>query len=78
MVNHGKKTSQATKAAKLLVGENNVDGNCAPFTAGEDFAYMLEANACVWGMVSLIVLSILPPMFLVQTTFLLVLVFGLN
>lgn len=45
LVNHEKQTLQAIKAAKLLVGENNVDGNCAPLTAGEDFAYMLEANA---------------------------------
>lgn len=45
LINHDKQTSQAIKAAQALVGENNVNGNCAPFTAGEDFAYMVEAKA---------------------------------
>ena len=36
---------KAIKAAESLVGKNNVDGNCQPMTAAEDFAFMLEAKA---------------------------------
>lgn len=40
-------TQQAIAAATKVVGADNVQGNCAPLTFSEDFAFMLEkVNGC--------------------------------
>lgn len=42
LVNHPAETEIATKAARAVVGDENVDADCSPILGGEDFAYMLE------------------------------------
>ena len=41
-VNTATETTQAIAAATKVVGADNVNGNCAPITFSEDFAFMLE------------------------------------
>jgi amidohydrolase len=42
MVNDPEQIKVAIAAAEALAGTENVDGNMAPITAGEDFAFMLQ------------------------------------
>ena len=41
-VNHADQTAFAARVASTLVGAENVDPDCRPIMAAEDFAYMLE------------------------------------
>ena len=42
-VNHAEETQHALDAAAHVAGDTNVDGDFPPWTAAEDFSYMLEA-----------------------------------
>jgi len=42
LINSAPETDIAIAAAAALVGRDQVDGNIAPLTAGEDFAYLLQ------------------------------------
>ena len=44
LLNHDVQTAAAAAAAQRVVGEDNVDLNTKPVTAGEDFAFMLQAK----------------------------------
>ena len=46
-INSDKETQHAISAAKKVVGEDQVNGNCQPFTISEDFSFMLrEVPGC--------------------------------
>ncbi|WP_025820473.1 M20 aminoacylase family protein [Shewanella marina] len=46
-INTAQETEYATQAAIKVAGEENVVGNCAPFTISEDFSFMLrQAPGC--------------------------------
>jgi hippurate hydrolase len=42
LITHAEQTATAVAAAAALVGDDNVEANCAPLTASEDFSFMLE------------------------------------
>jgi hippurate hydrolase len=44
LVNHAREVAIAAAAAADVVGEENVDRDCQPFMASEDFSYMLQAR----------------------------------
>ena len=44
LLNHNVQTDAAASAARRVAGEKNVDPNAKPVTAGEDFAFMLQAK----------------------------------
>jgi amidohydrolase len=44
LLNHTVQTDAAASAARRVGGEKNVDPNTKPVTAGEDFAFMLQAK----------------------------------
>jgi hippurate hydrolase len=44
LLNHDVQAEAAAAAAQRIVGEDNVDFNTKPVTAGEDFAFMLQAK----------------------------------
>ncbi|WP_158742881.1 M20 aminoacylase family protein [Acidisphaera sp. L21] len=44
LLNHDAQTDSAISAAARVTGEQNVDPNTTPITAGEDFAFMLQAK----------------------------------
>jgi amidohydrolase len=43
LVTHAEPTAVSVAAATALVGVDNVETDCAPFTGSEDFSFMLEA-----------------------------------
>lgn len=46
-INTPEETAHAIKAAEKVVGAENVNGNCEPFTISEDFSFMLrEVKGC--------------------------------
>lgn len=46
-INSPTETQAAIQAAKAVVGEDKVNGNCQPFTISEDFSFMLrETKGC--------------------------------
>lgn len=46
-INTAEETAHAVKAAEKVVGAENVNGNCEPFTISEDFSFMLrEVKGC--------------------------------
>lgn len=44
LITHAEQTATSAVAAAALVGAENVDTNCPPFTGAEDFSFMLEAR----------------------------------
>ena len=44
LVTHAEPTAISIAAASALVGANNVETNCPPFTGSEDFSFMLQAR----------------------------------
>ncbi|MDV7341486.1 M20 aminoacylase family protein [Terasakiella sp. A23] len=43
-INHPEQTAYAVAAARKVLGDENVDGNCSPLTISEDFSSMLRVK----------------------------------
>jgi hippurate hydrolase len=44
LITHAEQTAVSIAAASALVGAENVDSDCPPFTGSEDFSFMLQAR----------------------------------
>ena len=44
LITHAEPTAVSVAAASALVGAENVDTDCSPFTGSEDFSFMLQAR----------------------------------
>jgi amidohydrolase len=49
-INSNTETQHAIRAARDILGEGSVDGNCDPFTISEDFANMLRSKPGAYGL----------------------------
>ena len=51
LINHAEQVGIAVEAARALVGEDRVDDNMTPITAGEDLSFMLEKKPGMMMMI---------------------------